>query len=326
MNHEKTMDAHEFAELLEREFGVEPPHASATDDLRRGKRRLRRRRAGASLAALSTAAVVTVGASLLPTQGTVALPEGAPAAGGAPASDEEIVATCMRKENVGHAVDGRPVSESAALALMGSEPKLMTSASGASRTHATLLSADGKYWGKCQFAHEADAGVKNAMSVYSTDIAFPRTVVDGVDAYEPAGSTEQDLMPQVDPALPELEASCSGSAGQGSGETGTAACREFTMHWGDRRPAEVAAALVATPDGVAKWADVRRGYVSFVYSGTLTPEQARRVAEGETLGAQRIVFYDKDGDVLVDDRQPEAPRPEGTVTIAHFPSLAWWAR
>lgn len=327
MSNETLMDPQDFAERLERSFGLEPPHAPAEEDLGRGRRRLHRRRTGVSLAALATVGVIGAGASLVPgLLGSDAAPQLAPATA-ATITPEEIVATCMRKENVSHWAGGRPVSESAALALMGDEPRLMTSAVSADRSQATLLSDDGKYWGLCQFRNAPDNGVKNMMGVYATDVAFPRAVVAGVHAYEPADEGDPRLVAQVDPTVPQLETPCTSDAESESElAAAEARCPQFTMHWTDRRPPEVAAVRVTTPDGVASWADVRRGYLSFAYTGEMTPVIAAQVARGDAPGARRIVFYDKDGNVLVDDRDPGQLPQDGSISVANFPSLAWWLK
>jgi hypothetical protein len=66
--------------------------------------------------------------------------------------------------------------------------------------------------------------------------------------------------------------------------------------------------------------------VSFAYTGKMTPEIAEQVARGDAPGAQRVVFYDKEGKVLVDDREPGHPPQDGSMSIANFPSLAWWLK
>lgn len=328
MSNETLMDPQEFADRLERSFGSEPPHATAEEDLFRGRRRLRRRRTGLSLAALAAVGVVGAGATLVPGLLEPSTAPGLTPAAGGEITPEEIVATCMRKENVLHVRGDDYLDESASLALMGTEPRLMTSAVADNRTEATLLSTDGRYWGACQFRNAPDNGVKNAMGVYAVDVSFPRTTVAGVRAYEPADETDPRLVAKVDPPLPQLETPCvlvSGTESELDAEQ--ARCPKFTMHWNDRRPADVAAARITTPDGVETWADVRHGYLSFAYTGKMTPEIAERVARGDAPGARRVVFYDKDGNVLVDDRDPgHAPVGDDDISIANFPSLAWWLK
>ncbi len=327
MSNETLMDPQDFAERLERGFGLEPPHAAAEEDLGRGRRRLRRRRTGVSLAALATVGVIGAGASLLPgLLGPGSAPDLAPAAGGE-ITPAEIVATCMSKENVLHVRGDDYLDEDASQALMGAEPRLMTSAVLANRTEATLLSADGKYWGECQFRNAPDNGVKNAMGVYSTDVSFPRATVAGVEAYEAPVVNDPRLEGTAVVSVPDLETPCPLVAERESEFAAEQAqCPQFTMHWNDRRPADVAAVRVTTPDGVETWADVRRGYVSFAYTGKMTPEIAEQVARGDEPGAQRIVFYDKEGKVLVDDREPGHLPQDGAISIANFPSLAWWLK
>jgi hypothetical protein len=327
MSNETLMDPQDFADRLERSFGLEPPHAPAEEDLGRGRRRLRRRRAGASLVALATVGVIGAGLSVVP--GLLgerdAAPELAPATA-ASLTPEEIVATCMRRENVSHYSEGRFVGESAALALMGDGPRLMSSAVIENRTEATLLSEDGKYWGECQFRNAPDNGVKNTMSVYPTEVTFPRTTVAGVRAYEPHDEADARLEGTATGQIPGFEVICVGSQPE---ETQArhdedAACPTFAMTWNDRRPAEVAAARVTTPDGVPTWADVTKGYVSFAYTGTMTPEIAEQVARGDSPRAKRVVLYDQDGNVLVDDHDPGHLAQDGSMSMENFPSLAWW--
>jgi hypothetical protein len=328
MSNETLMDPQDFAERLERGFGLEPPHGPAIDDLARGKRRLRRRRAGASLAALATVGVLGAGTSLVPgLLGSDASPELAPATAAA-VTPEEIVATCMSKENVLHVQGDDYLDEAASQALMGDAPRLMTSAVLANRTEATLLSKDGKYWGACQFRNAPDNGVKNMMSVFSTDVTFPRATVAGVDAYEPSSESDPRLVATAEPSIPQFETPCLVDQPE---ETQAwyaedAKCPEFTMYWNDRRPADVAAARITAPDGVSTWADVRQGYLSWTYQGTMTPEVADKVASGEVPGASRIVFYDRAGNVLVDDRDPGHLPQDGSLSIGNFPSLAWWLK
>ncbi len=203
----------------------------------------------------------------------------------------------------------------------------MSSAVIDNRSHATLLSEDGKYWGKCQFRNAPDNGVKNAMGVYSTDVSFPRATVAGVEAYEPADDSDPRLVDQVDPTVPQFEMPCLNvTESETEFAAAQARCPQFTMFWADRRPAEVAAVRVTTPDGVSSWADVRRGYLSFAYTGDMTTEIAEQVARGENPGAERVVFYDKDGNVLVDDREPGHWPDDESISILSFPSLAWWLK
>lgn len=329
MSNETLMDPQDFADRLERSFGFEPPHGPAEEDLGRGKRRLRRRRTGVSLAALATVGVIGAGASLVPglLGGPDAASELAPATA-ASISPEEIVATCMSKENVLHVQGDDYLDEAASQALLGDAPRLMTSAVIANRTEATLLSQDGKYWGACQFRNAPDNGVKNAMSVFSTDVDFPGARVAGVEAYEPASESDPRLVATAEPSVPQLEIPCPAGEPEETQARNAedAACPEFTAYWNDRRPAGVAAARITAPDGVSTWADVRHGYLSWAYRATMTPAVAAEVARGERPGALRVVFYDKDGNVLVDDRDPGHLPQDGGISIANFPSLAWWLR
>lgn len=311
MNHQQQMDPAELGERLHRAFGAEPPHDPVTADLARGRRRLRRHRAAVALGGLAVATVVS-GAALAVPGVLPGATEVGPAAGGQ-LTDREIVATCMRKENVLHLdARGRSVSEEAALRLLG-EPRLMTTAATDLRTEATLLSDDGGFWGRCQFANRPEAGVKNAMGVFSTDVSRGDELEQEVATHEGDGE-----------AAPQLDVPCLGYLSDGDQAAADARCPEFTMYWNDRRPAEVAAVRIVTPDGVSTWADVRRGYLSFAYTGDMTPRLAAQVARGDEPGARRVVFYDEAGEVLVDDRDPGRVPAEGGLSILDFPSLARW--
>ena len=100
------LDPTEFAQRLDGGFGPEPGHAGIESDLARGRRRLRRHRAGTSVAALAAVAAVAGVATVLPSSGT----DGSlgPATTGT-LSAQDIVSRCMQDENVlAHAVDNKP--------------------------------------------------------------------------------------------------------------------------------------------------------------------------------------------------------------------------
>ncbi len=326
MTDRKLMDPAEFGERLTRSFGAEPPHAELAGDLGRGRRRLWRRRATVAVGGLAVAAVVSGAAVAVPDvlTGPGRVPQGAVAAGGR-ISAQEIVATCMRKENVMASMP-QNASEEQALALMG-RPRLMTSAVTGSRVEATLLSEDRTRWGECQFAaRRSENGVKNAMSIYPTSVTFPARTVDGVEAYQAVSESDPRLVGTTTPPLPQFETPCVSVLEGTARDSFDARCPQFTMTWNDRRPAEVAAVRVVTPDGSSSWADVRRGYISFAYTGAMTPEIAQKVAAGRPPGALRVVMYDRSGDVLVDDRHPGHASEDGHLSILNFPSLAWWTK
>ncbi|HEX6486410.1 MAG TPA: hypothetical protein VF012_06840 [Nocardioidaceae bacterium] len=323
MNDQKTLDPAEFADRLNDSFGTEPLHAPFADDVRRGRKRLRRRRVTASLATLAAVGVVGTGVATMQTPSSVRPTEVAPAAQPEP-TRAEIIAQCSTGENALF-LDGTGQNDEAyAVRLLGERPTLMTSAVIENRTHATLLSEDGEYWGECQFRNAPENGVKNALAVYPTAVDFPRATVAGVQAYQPANEADARFTGGPDAPLPRLEVPCVSPLTDEERWAVDAKCPEFTMTWNDRRPAEVAAVKVVTPDGKASWADVREGYLSFAYTGDMTPEIAAQVARGEAPGAKRVVFYDAAGEVLVDDRDPGEVPGRGELSILSFPSLAWW--
>jgi hypothetical protein len=323
MNEQKTLDPAEFADRLNDSFGSEPLHAPFADDVRRGRKRLRRRRVTASLATLAAVGVVGTGVATMQTPTSVRPGEVAPA-GQPELTRAEIIAQCSTGENALFLDGTGQNDETHAVRLLGERPMLMTSAVIENRTHATLLSEDGEYWGECQFRNTPDNGVKNALAVYPTAVDFPRKTVDGVQAYQPANEADPRFTGGPDAPLPRLEVPCVSPLTDEERWAVDAKCPEFTMTWNDRRPAEVAAVRVVTPDGKASWADVREGYLSFAYTGDMTPEIAAQVARGEAPGAKRVVFYDAAGEVLVDDRDPGEVPGRGELSILSFPSLAWW--
>lgn len=324
---QRQMDPADFRERMHDTFGPEPGHAPVDADLRRGRSRLRRRRATSSLATLVAVGVVGTGVAM-GTAGPGSAPgltEVAPAAQPEPTA-AEILAECTTGENA-YFVDGTGQRvEQAAVQLLGTSPTLMTSAVIDNRTHATLRSEDGRYWASCQFRNAPDNGVKNDLAVFPTAVDFPRTTLEGVPAYEPGRPTDRRFQGGVDSPLPSLEVPCANALDGAERWAADAACSEFTMTWNDRRPADVAAVKVVTPDGEASWAEVREGYLSFAYTGEMTPEIAEQVARGEAPGAQRVVFYDADGEVLVDDRDPGVAPDAGALSLENFPSLAWWLK
>lgn len=324
---QRQMDPAHFRERMHDTFGPEPAHAPVETDLRRGRSRLRRRRATSSLATLVAVGVAGTGVAVgLSSPGSSLGPtEVAPAAQPEP-TVADILAQCTTGENA-YFVDGTGQRvEQAAVQLLGTSPTLMTSAVTDNRTQATLRSQDGRHWASCQFRNAPDNGVKNDLAVFPTEVSFPRAAVDGAWAYEPARESDPRFQGGVNSPLPQLEVPCVNALDGAERRAANAACAEFTVTWNDRRPAEVAAVKVVTPDGEASWADVRRGYLSFAYTGEMTPEIAEQVARGEAPGAQRVVFYDADGDVLVDDRDPGAAPATGELSLEHFPSLAWWLK
>jgi hypothetical protein len=327
---QRLMDPADFRERLNDSFGPEPLHAPAADDVLRGRRRLRRRRFGTSLAALATVGVVGAAATVVPGVLSSDPVQGvAPAVGGAAAEElsrADVLKRCTTGENTLFIDGRRSLDEGRAVAMLGEAPRVMTRAAVANRTHATVLSEDGQYWGECQFRNAPDNGVKNTMSIYRTDVSFPRHVVDDRTAYEVPLANDPRLEGTATVSVPDLEVPCVSPLTDEERWAVDAECAEFTMTWNDRRPAEVAAVKVVTPDGKVSWADVREGYLSFAYTGDMTPEIAAQVKRGEAPGAKRVVFFDKEGEVLVDDRDPGHLPGPGDLSILNFPSLAWWLK
>lgn len=323
MKGQKMLDTAEFADRLNDSFGTEPLHAPLADDVRRGRMRLRRRRVTASLATLVAVGIVGTGLATVQRPSAVRPAEVAPAAQ-PELTAAEILAQCSTGENALFLDGTGQRDEDDAVRMLGERPTLMTSAVIDDRTHATLLSEDGEYWGECQFRNAPENGVKNALAVYQTAVEFPRRTVAGVHAYQPANEADPRFTGGPDSPLPSLEVPCVNLLSGEERWAADAECPQFTMTWNDRRPAEVAAVKVVTPDGKASWADVREGYLSFAYTGDMTRAIADQVARGEAPGAKRVVFYDAAGEVLVDDRDPgDMPGP-GELSIFSFPSLAWW--
>jgi hypothetical protein len=321
----RLMDPAEFRERMNDSFGSEPLHAPAGDDVRRGRTRLRRQRAVTSLAALAAVGVVGTGVAMMPTPSTDRPAEVGPAAQ-PELTAAEILSRCTTGENA-FFLDGTGQKvEGAAVRLLGENPGLMTSAVTDNRTHATLRSEDGRYWGSCQFRNEPDNGVKNDLTVYPTAVDFPRRTLAGVRAYQRADEADPRFAGGADSPVPHLEVPCVSPLTGEQRWSVDAQCPQFTMTWNDRRPVEVSAVKVVTPDGESSWADVGEGYLSFAYTGDMSPEIAEQVARGEAPGARRVVFYDADGEVLVDDRDPGRPPGPGELSILDFPSLAWWLR
>ena len=168
--------------------------------------------------------------------------------------------------------------------------------------------------------------MKNARSVYPMAVTFPERRVDGVDAYAPHDEADPRLAATQTLPVPQFQVTCTVEQQE---ETAAwyreaAACPTYTLTWNDRRPAVVGHVGLTAPDGKELDADVRDGFVSLAYTGTMTPEVAAQVARGEIPQAKRITFYTEAGDLLVDDRDPGHIPQDGSLSIANFPSLAWW--
>jgi hypothetical protein len=251
--------------------------------------------------------------------------EGGYAAAGEEMSAQEIVAGCLGRGNYTAAERGEGISPARLRERMGAA-RLLTMARTEERTVATLVSEDGAHWGECQLANAPENGVKDYLAVYPTDVSFPRHVVSGVRAYEPPYVNDPSLEGTATVSVPDFRTACVSPLTDEERWAVDAECPEFTMTWNDRRPADVAAVKVVTPDGEASWADVREGYLSFAYTGDMSPEIAEQVARGGAPGAKRVVFYDAAGEVLVDDRDPGHLPGRGKLSILSFPSLAWWLR
>ena len=324
MSNETLMGPQEFRERLQRGFGFEPPHGATTDDLARGKRRLRRHRLVTATGALAVAAVVaaTVGfmPGVLPHQASRAQ-----YAAGA-ATDAQVVQDCLQTNDRVSAYRDHVVSRAELLQRMG-DARLMSRADTGEITVATLRAEDQSVWLECTLSRR-EAALKAITLLYPTDVSFPRTVVGGVRAYEPHEESDTRFSGTATPDIPNVQPGCLVDAPEETAEWGraAAACSTYRITWNDRRPAEVDHVLVTTPDGKELDADVREGYVSLAWTGPMTPEVARAFARGETPRVRHIAFYDEPGDLLVDDRQVgEIPAPD-RVTIQNFPSLAWWLK
>lgn len=72
-------------------------------------------------------------------------------------------------------IKGEGIGQDALLARMG-DAGLMSTATTANQTVATLRSADGRHFGRCQLASVPDNGIKNALSVYPTAVLPSRPV------------------------------------------------------------------------------------------------------------------------------------------------------
>jgi hypothetical protein len=198
---------------------------------------------------------------------------------------------------------------------------------------ATLTGDDGTRWGECQFRLGETGPGTAYLNVYPTGVRFPRRVVGGSAAYAGPhdGSAEitADLKGTATTGTPSVWVTCPVAGEEETPEyyRAAAACPTFRVTWNDRRPPEVAAVKVVTPDGVTSWADVEDGYLSFAHTGTTPPQMAEALAAGEVPAVDRVVFYDEDGEVLVDDQDPgHLPERAGELAILDYPSLAWWLR
>jgi len=300
-----TIDTQELARRLDEEVGSGPPAPSIEADLRRGRARLRRRRAGEIVGGLAAASAI---AALV---GIVGLPggSGSPGVAAAPQrSDAQIVAACAKAAS-GALADGR----------------VQTRSSSREGTVATVLSADGSHWGDCQLPVGSDHG-NDVMTVYPTSVtAKPAGTVRGVRKYLPwtlntePGDTASSLgptdgFPTCHVSAPEETTAYAKAKSR---------CPYFELVWNDRRPPEVTRVEIVAPDGKHLSADVAGGYISLDYTGRMTPALRTRVAAGTFLEARSVTFFGPDGQRLVTDEHPMGGARGGRLSIADWPSLAY---
>jgi hypothetical protein len=329
---EKTFDPAELASRLERSFGAEPPHAPIDADLRVARRRLRKQRAVTSLGGVAVAAVTT--GALLVVPGLLPHPGSEAQVAAGAVSDADVIHDCVTWND--HVSAGAPdtqgrmtkddiLTRDQVVTRMGAA-ELMTRADSGTQTVATVRSGDGRYWIDCTLERRESEPPKAITALYPTAVSFPRTTVGGVRAYAPQSESDPRLSGTATPDIPGLQVTCDIDEPEESRAAALAAsrCPTFRLTWNDRRPAEVAKVALTSPDGKEIDADVRDGYLSLSYEGRVTPEIADELARGDVVHVRHITFYDKDGNVLVDDRNVGAIPSADRVSLENFPSLAWW--
>lgn len=324
---------HDLARRLERAFADDPPHGPAFEDLQRGRRALRRRRVGvgvSSLAALSAVVVLAGVVHGLPGDragGKEALP-----AASAP-DDAQIVESCLATRHVTDSTYGRsPSAAKVRRELAGAE--LMTSSSSRYETVATLRSGDGARYADCHLGRLPGAGFTTYVSIYPASVHLePRRSSDGLPVYDPPAENTPGRTGTAAQTEPQVWVPCAASAPE---ETAAyyrqlAGCGRFTVTWNDRRVPDVARARIVTPDGEVRWADVREGYLSFTYVGTMTDEVAEQIRDFRPSRSnpwpevREVTFYDEAGHVLVRDTGEDVTDPDPSrLSIRNYPSLAWW--
>lgn len=331
---EKTLDPTEFAERLDRGFDREPAHAGIDADLRVARRRLRKHRAATSLGGLAVAAV-TAGA-LLVVPGLLPHPGSEAQVASGAVSDADVVHDCVTwndhvsagaPDTQGDMTAGDILTRDQVVARMGAA-ELMTRADSGGETVATVRSEDGRYWIECTLWRRVGEPLKAITVLYPTAVSFPRTTVGGVRAYEPQTENDPRLSGTATPDIPGLRVTCDIQDREESHayDLAESRCPTFRLTWNDRRPAEVAKVALTSPDGRELDADVRDGYLSLSYEGRVTPEIAETLARGDLVQVRHITFYDKDGNVLVDDRNVGAMPSPDRVSLENWPSLAWWLK
>ncbi len=299
-----------------------PPLRPLQGAVAAGRGRLRRRRAGQ--AALGLAATGAAAAAVL-----AVLPAGSPAgrdlsvATGGTWSDAQVAERCLATDNIASWVRGTGMRTAQLQQVMG-RAEVMTRADTGQEVLATVRAEDGSAWGECFLPYGDRATYKHAISVFRTDVAFPRTVVDGVAAYEPQDESDPRLWGTDGSPAPGISVPCEVDVAEETQayRDAQAQCDSFLVTWVDRRPAEVAGARVANPDGTTGRADVHDGYVSYAYAAPMTRAVAERLRSGDTRVG--LTFLAADGSVLA--RGDRTGPDEKGVTVANFPTLAWWLR
>lgn len=322
---DKTLDPTEFAERLARSFDAEPGHASFEDDLAVARRRLRRHRVTTSLGGAAVAAVAAT--ALLVVPGVLPRPAADLQVASAPRTDADVVRDCVSYND--HAAAGGSLPDSidrADVERMMGRAELMTRAGDEQNTVATVRSEDGKVWLECSLWSWPGEPLKVFSLAYPTDVPTTRKTVDGVLAYAPhaendprtwgTGSGDWQMQPACRITEPEETQAANDAA---------AACPRYRLSWNGRRVPEVAKVLVRTPEGKEVEADVRDGYLSLDVTLDMSPVVAAAFEKGRQPDLQRIVFMDRDGNVLADQPDVFDPRSK-QLSIYNWPSLAWWTK
>ena len=299
------------------------------------RRRLRRRRAGTTVAALATVGVVSAGGlardgdSFLPHEAREIAPAGAPRVLTADGDRRHVPAQGERQlDGAGRPpspVRTRPPSPIPTGCWGTATADDLRPDRRPGRSH-TALRGRLDVMGRLPVPRAGGGkGVKSAISIYPTDITFPRLTVAGSDAYEPDDEADPRHEGSAVVSVPEVVSRCVETADESPSCRREARCTEFSIYWNDRRPPEVAAARVTTPDGVASWAGEAGLRLLRLHReddardrGAGRPGRRPRRAPGRLLrrGGQRARRRPP----------PGTPAADGSISIENFPSLAWWRK
>jgi hypothetical protein len=254
----RLLSPEEFSSVLDRVLRQQvedrPAAEAVADDVRVGRRLLRRRRATQAVVSIAAAAAVI---ATLPA--ATSLLDGDPDESFT--ADRTWTAAQVREACLG----GNQSERDTDLMSARGGPVVAAFESNALWTMAALESGDGGHWAECFISHDSGNEFTSGMTVYraagnqngisfGTGTGCPKT---------PEGEVDRD-------------------------------CRHFSVRWVDRLPAQIATVRFETNDGVIRHVPTEHGFVVFNPLGDLPPDVSidRYGGTGRWRPIHRVTYLD----------------------------------